>query len=76
MTRFCSCGEEFVSGDDDEIIAPDSLPEILDLIAEAPRTSPHAKRAYELLREAFPEDVPILAQTQRLIEGRMGGLPC
>lgn len=59
-----------------EAEAPSRLPEILDLIAEAARTSRHARAAYQLLRDAFPDAAPGLQQTLRLIEGRMGGLPC
>ena len=68
MSAFCeNCYSEDVAIDD--------LPEILDLVAEAARTSPHAKRAYDLLRSAFPDDIEDLSARQFLIEGRMGGLP-
>lgn len=44
--------------------------EVIDLIAEAARTSPHAARAYELLRD---DDcgLPPLSIRQRLIANRM-----
>lgn len=45
--------------------------EILDLIAEAARTSRHATRAYELIY-AENSDVHSLDARQRLIAGRMG----
>lgn len=45
--------------------------EILDLIAEAARISPHAKRAYNLLRNEWPE-IANLEGRQMLIDGRMG----
>lgn len=54
-----------------EADAPDSLDEIADLIAEAARTSRHAARAYELLRDAYPDALATLAGRQRLIAGRM-----
>lgn len=49
----------------------DSLDEILDLIAEAARTSPYAKRAYELLSAKQNEPMTLTAR-QMLITGRMG----
>jgi len=52
--------------------APDDLPEILDLIAEAARMSPYAAKAYDLLRASWPDDVPVLSARQFLIAGRMG----
>lgn len=45
--------------------------EVLDLIAEAARTSPHARRAYDLLRGEWPE-ITNLEGRQMLIAGRMG----
>lgn len=45
--------------------------ELVDLIAEAARISPHAKRAYALLREAIP-NLETLPARQALIAGRMG----
>lgn len=45
--------------------------ETIELIAEAARTSPHAKRAYEKLREQW-ESIDALNLTQTLIAGRMG----
>lgn len=45
--------------------------EILDLIAEAARISPHARRAYNLLRADWPEINTVEAR-QSLIAGRMG----
>lgn len=63
------CGEEILDIEDFTDI-PD---EILDLIAEAARTSPHARRAYELLNRST--DTMPLANRQRMIEGRMGGPP-
>ncbi len=55
--------------DYDEIIDLD-YDEIIDLIAEGARTSPHAARAYELLRDKW-RDLPPLRVRQRLIENRM-----
>jgi hypothetical protein len=51
---------------------PEPVPaEIVDLIAEAARTSAHARRAYDLLtREEFGVH-DTLAARQRLIRGRM-----
>lgn len=51
--------------------APDSLPEILDLIAAAALGSRHAAKAYELLHDAWPDEVPTLAARQFIIAGRM-----
>lgn len=45
--------------------------EVLDLIAEAARISPHAKRAYNLLRADWPA-INTLEARQSLIAGRMG----
>lgn len=45
--------------------------EILDLIAEAARSSPHAARAYDLIRDVDPEGTVSLGARQRLIQGRM-----
>lgn len=62
----------------DELESRDAMPddaspsdEVLDLIAEAARVSPHAARAYELLRDIHPEAVSPLSSRQFLIEGRM-----
>lgn len=44
--------------------------EIIDLIAEAARTSAHARRAYNLIREEWP-DITSLEARQMLIAGRM-----
>ena len=48
--------------------------EILDLIAEAARTSAHAARAYNLIRENSDDQVMELKARQALIAGRMGDL--
>ncbi len=48
-----------------------NVPEFLDLIAEAARTSRHAGKAYALLRDAIPDLEP-LPMRQALIAGRMG----
>lgn len=45
--------------------------EVIELIAEAARASPHAKRAYEMLRECWPH-IHRLDVAQLLISGRMG----
>lgn len=57
---------------EEEPPAPDDLPEILDLIAEAGRVTSFAAKAYDLLRASWPDDVPTLASRQALIAGRMG----
>lgn len=54
-------------------IAPDDLPEILDLIAAAALNSRCAAKAYQLLRDAWPDEVPTLASRQFVIAGRMEG---
>lgn len=48
----------------------EALDEIADLIAEAARISPHAARAYQLLRSQN-ERLPTLAARQSLTAGRM-----
>lgn len=56
-----------------EMPDPEPLqPEIVDLIAEAARTSRHARMAYDLLRseEAYGVHTDIVAR-QRMIAGRM-----
>lgn len=50
--------------------SPVDLDEIADLIAEAARTSRHAKRAYGLLLDAYPEIKSLFAR-QAIIAGRM-----
>lgn len=49
--------------------------EIVELIAEAARSSPHARKAYELLREKRARDpgrsLPPLARMQEIIADRM-----
>lgn len=49
----------------------DGLDEIADLIAEAARTSRHAARAYQLLRDALPDTLPALPARQSIIADRM-----
>ena len=44
--------------------------EVLDLVAEAARTSPHAAKAYKLM-QCDPQRDMSLAQRQQLIAGRM-----
>jgi hypothetical protein len=48
--------------------------EFLDLLAEAARTSPHARKAYELIEREYPSTRP-LHMRQRLIETRQSGVP-
>lgn len=48
--------------------------EVLDLIAEAARTSPHAARAYHLIRADRPDLLP-LEWRQEIIKHRMAGVP-
>ena len=48
--------------------------EVLDLIAEAARTSPHAARAYRLIRADRPQILPLEGR-QDLIKHRMAGVP-
>lgn len=55
----------------DEPEAPAGVDEIMDLIAEAARTSRHAKRAYELLYAEWPTTGRIEARWV-LMAGRMG----
>lgn len=52
---------------------PDGYDEAMDLIAEAARTSRHAARAYDILRDAFPDEPsrPTLSDRQQIIAGRM-----
>ena len=54
--------------------APDDLPEILDLVASAALNSRCAAKAYQLLRDAWPDEVPTLASRQFVIAGRMRGV--
>lgn len=55
---------------DDVMVA--SGEEVFDLIAEAARISPHAARAYQLLREANPA-IPTLEERQRRISTHGAG---
>ncbi|MCA0275840.1 MAG: hypothetical protein LCH86_07545 [Proteobacteria bacterium] len=48
--------------------------EVFDLIAEAARVSPHAARAYRLIREGNPAILP-LERRQETIKHRMAGVP-
>lgn len=67
----CPCCDEAFDDDDEAVFSGD---EIFDLLAEAARVSPHARRAYDLLRDANPA-LMALDQRQRLIAGRMEGVP-
>jgi hypothetical protein len=60
-----------VDPDEVEVVSGD---EVFDLIAEAARTSPHAARAYRLIRQANPAILP-LERRQELIKHRMAGVP-
>lgn len=55
---------------EDDPEAPDDLPEILDLIARAALNSPDAAKAYQLLRDTWPDEVPTLASRQFLVSAR------
>lgn len=57
------------------IVKPARQAEIMDLIAEAAKVSPHAAKAYELLRVDDPDGIMSLAARQRLIEARGSGVP-
>ncbi|MEP9397955.1 hypothetical protein [Mesorhizobium sp. KR2-14] len=72
MAATCpNCSEVLPEADPDEIeiISGD---EVFDLIAEAARVSPHAARAYRLIRESNPAILP-LERRQDLIKHRMAG---
>lgn len=60
---------DFASADEAMTEAPEALDEIVDLIAEAARTSRHAAKAYDLLRQQY--QLELLAARQRSIAGRM-----
>lgn len=61
--------DEFEKRFSDPDEGPDN--ETIELIAEAARVSPHAKRAYEILRERWPH-ILRLDVAQLLVSGRMG----
>lgn len=74
MAAICPhCSEVLHEADPDEIeiISGD---EVFDLIAEAAHVSPHAGRAYKLLRETNPAILP-LERRQEIIKHRMAGVP-
>lgn len=70
MTICPTCDEVF-DPDDVDVISGE---EVFDLIAHAALVSPHARRAYELLREMNPGILP-LDRRQILIGDRMKELP-
>lgn len=51
-----------------EVEEPEKLDEIVDLIAEAAKISPHAAQAYSLLRDEF--DIQSLAARQAIVDAR------
>lgn len=49
--------------------------EVIDLIAEAAKISPHARRAYELIRQDDPRNILPLDRHQSFIANRMAEIP-
>lgn len=63
----CDHCDEYIDVD----VQIDALDEIADLLAEAARSSPHARKAYSLLRDQYTT-LPTIEARQMVVAGRMG----
>jgi len=66
-----ACRHVFFDPDADDVMAV-SGNDLVDLVAEAARTSPHAAQAYALMRAANPA-IPTLEARLRVIDSRNQG---